>query len=119
MGMSEVEVRAAVGGEVQRELKLVDCDVHAQPTPAMLTRYLIPRWARHLERYGRRAPMVTEWYPRARNGGMRIDAWPTPSWASSTGRVERRCCARTRSRSTRCADSGARLHLYRPRAGHQ
>jgi uncharacterized protein len=74
--MSEVEVRDAVDGEVQRELKLVDCDVHAQPTPAMLSRYLSPRWARHLERYGRRAPMVTEWYPRARNGGMRIDAWP-------------------------------------------
>jgi uncharacterized protein len=57
-------------------MKLIDCDVHAQATEPMLAEHLGP-WARgHLERYGRRTPRTTDWYPRARNGGMRVDAWP-------------------------------------------
>jgi predicted TIM-barrel fold metal-dependent hydrolase len=55
---------------------LIDCDVHAQATEAMLAQHLGP-WARaHLEHHGRRTPRTTDWYPRARNGGMRLDAWP-------------------------------------------
>jgi predicted TIM-barrel fold metal-dependent hydrolase len=57
-------------------MKLVDCDVHAQPTEPMLAEYLGPGVRRSLERYGRRTPRITEWYPRARNAGMRVDAWP-------------------------------------------
>ncbi len=54
----------------------VDCDVHAQATEAMLARYLSAPARRLLARYGRRTPRVTEWYPRARHAGMRVDAWP-------------------------------------------
>ena len=55
---------------------LIDCDVHASPTQAMLAEHLGP-WARELlEHYGRRTPHTTDWYPRARNAGMRADAWP-------------------------------------------
>ena len=58
------------------DMKLIDCDVHAQATEPMLAEHLGP-WARaQLERYGRRTPRTTDWYPRARNGGMRVDAWP-------------------------------------------
>jgi uncharacterized protein len=57
-------------------VKLIDCDVHAQATEPMLAEHLGP-WARaQLEHYGRRTPRITDWYPRARNGGMRVDAWP-------------------------------------------
>ena len=41
-----------------------------------MQRRLSTRWARHLERYGRRAPHVTDLYPRPRNKGMRADSWP-------------------------------------------
>ena len=44
--------------------------------PAEVQRRLSARWARHLERYGRRAPHVTDLYPRPRNKGMRADSWP-------------------------------------------
>src|SRR3954470_15778412 len=74
--MSEVQVREAARGPAEQHVDLVDCDVHAQPTQAMLAPYLSRRRARHLERFGRRTPIVTEWYPRVRNGGMRLDAWP-------------------------------------------
>jgi predicted TIM-barrel fold metal-dependent hydrolase len=42
----------------------------------MLARYLSPAAQRMLDRYGRRTPRITEWYPRARHAGMRVDAWP-------------------------------------------
>ena len=62
--------------ESETAVKLIDCDVHAQATEPMLAEHLGP-WARaQLEHYGRRTPRITDWYPRARNGGMRVDAWP-------------------------------------------
>lgn len=74
--MSHVETRPADTAETGRAVTLVDCDVHAQATEAMLAEYLSSQTRRLLERYGRRTPRVTEWYPRARNAGMRADAWP-------------------------------------------
>ena len=57
-------------------MTLVDCDIHPVMLPAEQQRRLSTRWARHLERYGRRAPHVTDLYPRPRNKGMRADSWP-------------------------------------------
>ena len=74
--MSHVETSSGVDVRGVRPVELVDCDVHAQATEAMLAKYLSARARRMLERYGRRTPRVTEWYPRARNAGMRVDAWP-------------------------------------------
>ena len=73
---SQVETRSEAVAGTARAVELVDCDVHAQATEAMLARYLSPAARRMLERYGRRTPRVTEWYPRARHSGMRVDAWP-------------------------------------------
>jgi Amidohydrolase len=73
---SQVETRSEVVGDTVRSVELVDCDVHAQATEAMLAGYLSVPARRLLERYGRRTPRVTEWYPRARHSGMRVDAWP-------------------------------------------
>src|ERR1700759_4071576 len=74
--MSQVEMRSSAVTETARTVELIDCDVHAQATEAMLARYLSPSAKRMLERYGRRTPRVTEWYPRVRHSGMRVDAWP-------------------------------------------
>ena len=74
--MSQVETRPTTASETARAVQLIDCDVHAQATEAMLARYLSPAARRMLERYGRRTPRVTEWYPRVRHSGMRVDAWP-------------------------------------------
>src|ERR1700733_4473971 len=73
---SQVETRSGAVPETVRSVELVDCDVHAQATEAMLARYLSGPARRMLERFGRRTPRVTEWYPRARHAGMRVDAWP-------------------------------------------
>ena len=74
--MSHVETRPKAGTATGRAVQLVDCDVHAEATEAMLAAYLSAPARRLLEHYGRRTPRVTEWYPRARNAGMRVDAWP-------------------------------------------
>ncbi len=74
--MSQVETHAGAEATATHAVTLVDCDVHAQATEPMLAKYLSPPARRLLERFGRRTPRVTEWYPRARNAGMRVDAWP-------------------------------------------
>jgi predicted TIM-barrel fold metal-dependent hydrolase len=47
-------------------------------TPPMIAARMSSRWRRHYERFGRRTPVITEIYPRARNAGMRADSWPDP-----------------------------------------
>jgi predicted TIM-barrel fold metal-dependent hydrolase len=74
--VSHVETHPHAEAGSRRAVELIDCDVHAQATEAMLAEYLSPAARRMLERYGRRTPRVTEWYPRARHSGMRVDAWP-------------------------------------------
>jgi uncharacterized protein len=74
--MSQVETHVAADAPRSRAVELIDCDVHAQATEPMLAKYLSTPARRMLERYGRRTPRITEWYPRARNAGMRVDAWP-------------------------------------------
>jgi predicted TIM-barrel fold metal-dependent hydrolase len=76
--MSETHVRERPASERRRALKLVDTDIHPMPTPTQLAPYLSERTRRHLERFGRRTPIVTELYPRASNGGFRLDARGEP-----------------------------------------
>jgi uncharacterized protein len=67
---------SAPSAEATPAVTLVDTDVHPTMTPPMLMERLSARWRRHLERFGRRTPMITDIYPRARNAGMRADSWP-------------------------------------------
>jgi predicted TIM-barrel fold metal-dependent hydrolase len=46
-------------------------------TPPMLAERMSDRWRAHVEHFGRRTPVITEIYPRARNAGMRADSWPS------------------------------------------
>jgi uncharacterized protein len=74
--MLDTRTRDAGARPADREVRLVDCDVHPAITPPALAARMSTRWRRHLERFGRRTPPVTEYYPRARNAGMRRDSWP-------------------------------------------
>ena len=67
---------SAPSAEATPAVSLVDTDVHPTMTPPMVMERLSTRWRRHLERFGRRTPMITDIYPRARNAGMRADSWP-------------------------------------------
>ena len=87
--MSRLEVQTAPA-EGAKAVALVDCDIHPVMPPAEGQRRLSARWARHLERYGRRAPHVTDLYPRPRNKGMRADSWPEDGMPGSDYELLRR-----------------------------
>lgn len=74
--MTEIEARERAAGGEPRAVTLVDCDIHPTLTGPELLKRLPPRWRSHLERFGRRTPMITDLYPRASNAGYRADSWP-------------------------------------------
>ena len=84
--MAHVDTTITTESGPARGVHVVDCDVHAQATEPMLAKYLSAPARRLLGRYGRRTPRITEWYPRARNAGMRVDAWPVGLVAGGRGR---------------------------------
>lgn len=75
--MRDVQVVASAALTRRRPVQLVDCDVHPAMPRAMVMARVGERWRPYLERYGRRSAPVTEFYPRARNAGMRSDSWPS------------------------------------------
>lgn len=62
--------------ESDRAVALVDCDIHPLMTPEMIAERLSPKWRRYYEQFGFRMPTLQHLYPRARGGGLRLDAWP-------------------------------------------
>jgi uncharacterized protein len=74
--MAEAEVQETTEAETPREVSLVDCDIHPMLTYPEMQKRMSTRWRRHLEQFGRRTPIITEFYPRASNGGFRVDSWP-------------------------------------------
>jgi predicted TIM-barrel fold metal-dependent hydrolase len=76
MPSSRVQDRDRPADGSARTVTLVDCDIHPMLTYPEMFRRMAPRWRTHLERFGRRTPLITEFYPRASNGGFRLDSWP-------------------------------------------
>jgi uncharacterized protein len=74
--MSVAQTAAATQTEAPRTVSVVDCDIHPTLTMPQLLPRLSARWRRHLEQFGRRTPMITEFYPRTANAGFRLDSWP-------------------------------------------
>src|SRR5215210_6093974 len=74
--MTQLEEHAPTIQPTRKAVELVDVDIHPVMLQPEMVRRLPERWGRHLERYGRRAPFVTDLYPRPRNKGMRADSWP-------------------------------------------
>jgi predicted TIM-barrel fold metal-dependent hydrolase len=73
---TQLQVQTTPEGQATKAVTLVDVDIHPVVLPPGLAKRMPERWARHLERFGRRAPFVTDLYPRPRNKGMRADSWP-------------------------------------------
>jgi len=74
--MSVVQTTPETPTDGPRSVSLVDCDIHPTLTHPELLKRIAVRWRRHLERFGRRTPMITEFYPRTANAGFRLDSWP-------------------------------------------
>jgi hypothetical protein len=74
--VTQLEVQDTTAQATRKAVELVDVDIHPVMLQPEMARRLPERWSRHLERYGRRAPFVTDLYPRPRNKGMRADSWP-------------------------------------------
>lgn len=74
--MSVTQATLQTAAETPRQVALVDCDIHPTLTMPELQKRISERWRRHLERFGRRTPMITEFYPRTANAGFRLDSWP-------------------------------------------
>jgi len=74
--MSVVQTTTESQGETPRTVSIVDCDIHPTLTMPQLLKRLSARWRRHLEQFGRRTPIITEFYPRTANAGFRLDSWP-------------------------------------------
>jgi uncharacterized protein len=72
---------AASAGE--RAVKLVDADIHPAPLPRDLTPRLDARSRERYERYGVRVANPPQLYPRVRNTGYRVDAWPEGGFPGS------------------------------------
>ena len=92
--MTQLEEHAAAQQVTRRAVQLVDVDIHPVMLQPDMVRRLPERWGRHLERYGRRAPFVTDLYPRPRNKGMRADSWPEGGVPGSELRAPARAAAR-------------------------
>ena len=79
----DVDVHRSAEDSGARKVSLVDVDIHPNVMPLELAPWLPKRWTQHLERYGQRAPFLGDLYPRARNNGMRVDAWPEGGFPGS------------------------------------
>jgi predicted TIM-barrel fold metal-dependent hydrolase len=66
-----------------RQVRIVDADVHPAPLPSDLNSRLGPRWRSHLERFGARVAAAPAIYPRVRNAGYRADARPDGGFPGS------------------------------------
>jgi hypothetical protein len=60
--VTQLEDQATNATATRKAVKLVDVDIHPVMLQPEMTRRLPERWSRHLERYGRRAPFVTDLY---------------------------------------------------------
>ena len=74
--MSVVQTNPESQQQAPRTVSIVDCDIHPTLTMPQLLKRLSARWRRHLEQFGRRTPIITEFYPRTANAGFRLDSWP-------------------------------------------
>jgi len=74
--MSVVQSAPQASTEAPRSVSIVDCDIHPTLTMLGLQKRVSSRWREYLERFGRRTPNITEFYPRTANAGFRLDSWP-------------------------------------------
>ncbi|MQA83927.1 MAG: amidohydrolase family protein [Streptosporangiales bacterium] len=74
--MSLTQTYPARGEAAEQRVSLVDADIHPAPLPEDLLARLNEPWRSQYERFGVRVAAPPAFYPRVRNGGQRLDAWP-------------------------------------------
>ena len=67
-----------------RPVTLVDVDVHPTMMPAALMERLSARTRRHFDAFGPRIAGAYAMFPRMRNAGFRVDAWPEQGSPAAT-----------------------------------
>jgi predicted TIM-barrel fold metal-dependent hydrolase len=88
--MPSTQPREATPAAGERAVKLVDTDLHPAPLPRDLTPRLDPRSRERYQRYGVRVANPPQLYPRVRNTGYRVDAWPEGGFpGSDLGLIQR------------------------------
>lgn len=68
---------------MERRVSLVDADVHPFPLPKDILLRLDEPWRSQFERFGVRVASPPMFYPRVRNSGYRLDAWPDGGFPGS------------------------------------
>ncbi len=80
---TQPRTRAANADASERQVKLVDADIHPAPLPSYIAARLDEPWRERFERYGVRVPNPPQMYPRVRNSGYRVDSWPDGGFPGS------------------------------------
>jgi predicted TIM-barrel fold metal-dependent hydrolase len=81
--MPETRPRDRSATAAQRDVKLVDTDIHPAPLPRHIAQRLDEPSRSRYERYGVRVANPPQMYPRVRNTGYRVDAWPEGGFPGS------------------------------------
>ena len=81
--MSDMQTLEQTREETEREVKLVDTDVHPHALASHIEPRLNSRWREHFRRIGTRVTPAPAIYPRVRNAGFRVDAWPEGGFPGS------------------------------------
>jgi uncharacterized protein len=81
--VTHIEIERPAVEEAGRGVTLVDADIHPAPLPSYVAQRLDEPWRTRFERYGVRVANPPMMYPRVRNAGYRLDAWPEGGFPGS------------------------------------
>lgn len=81
--MTQAATRAPAVGPTRRLAAVVDADIHPAALPKDIAARLDEPWRTRFERFGHRVASPPMIYPRVRNGGFRLDAWPKGGFPGS------------------------------------
>jgi predicted TIM-barrel fold metal-dependent hydrolase len=81
--MPSVQAQPAPSAADRRAVTLVDTDIHPMMLDPSLKQRLSTRWWRHYRDFGVRIAPPPAIYPRVRNSGYRVDAWPEGGFPGS------------------------------------
>jgi len=88
--MPSVAAQPARDAAVEREVTLVDTDIHPMMLEQSLQERLGERWWHRYRDFGVRIAPPPAIYPRVRNSGYRVDAWPEGGFPGSDLELLRR-----------------------------
>ena len=92
--MTSTVVRQAESAQVDRAATtIVDSDIHPHALARDIVARLDARHRRRWEMFGSRVPGPPEIYPRVRNSGFRLDAWPGAASRAATCRWSATSCS--------------------------